>query len=71
MLGNEITIFELRDVLGEVKEMITSKLTWPILYLMHAIYTMRGTIGHKICQNLTFLCHRPRRSVTARRNCLH
>ena len=39
MLGNEVMLFELRDILGNVKEMVYSILIWPILYLMRAEYT--------------------------------
>ena len=47
MLGNEIMLFELRDIFGNVKEMVYSILIWPFLYLMRAEYTKLTKAAHK------------------------
>lgn len=59
MLGNEIMLFELRDILGNVKQMVYSILTWPILYLANAEYTKLKTTGHKAYHHPTFQHHAP------------
>ena len=57
MLGNEVMLFELRDILGNVKEMVYSILIWPILYLMRAEYTKLKKAGRKTYHYPTFQHH--------------
>ncbi len=57
MLANEVMLFELRDILGGVKEMVYSILIWPFLYLMRAEYTKLTKAAHKTDHYPTFQHH--------------
>ena len=50
-------IFELRDLLGNVKEMVYSILIWPFLYLMRAEYTKLTKAAHNVDHYPTFQHH--------------
>ena len=54
---NEIMLFELRDILGNVKEMVYSILIWPILYLVNAEYTKLTRAAHRTDHYPTFQHH--------------
>lgn len=59
MICNEIMLFELRDILGNVKEILFAILTWPFFYLVNAEYTKLKTTGHKAYHHPTFQHHAP------------
>ena len=52
-------LFELRDLLGSIKEILFAILTWPFLYLMRAEYTTPKTTGHKAYHHPPFRHHAP------------
>ena len=59
MLGNEIMLFELRDILGNVKQMVYSILTWPFLCLVSGEYTTPTRADHKAYHHPSFQHHAP------------
>ena len=66
-----IVLFELRNFIGGVKEMVYSILTWPFLYLRSGEYTTLTRAAHKAYHHPTFRHHAPAQKAGVHHMNLH